>query len=204
MILCVNGFAKEFGFFSGRLLRFAAHASLTRPLTETERRALDGVEEWGLTPANAFVSTTMRYTRDHRILIRYRIHYAPRHGVTPSDLAKSRKAHRKMLLRRFPMLSEVTFDHTWAGYVCLSRNSAPGFGRASSNIWTAVCQNAVGVTKGTIGGMLAADMACGEDNPLIADMESLGKPEKLPPRPFLDWGVRLKNYWDRWRYRYEV
>jgi hypothetical protein len=32
----------------------------------------------------------------------------------------------------------------------------------------------------------------------------LGKPEKLPPHPFVDWGLRLKNHWDRWRYRAEV
>jgi glycine/D-amino acid oxidase-like deaminating enzyme len=204
MILCVNGFAKEFGFFRDRLLRFAAFASLTRPLTESERQALGGTEEWGLTPANAFVSATMRLTQDQRILVRYRIPYAPYHGVTQAALAKTRKAHRRIFLERFPMLPDVSFDYTWAGYVCLSKNQAPGFGRVASNIWTAVCQNAVGVTKGTIGGVLAADMACGEDNALIADMESLGKPERLPPQPFLDWGVRLKTSWDLWRYRYEA
>jgi glycine/D-amino acid oxidase-like deaminating enzyme len=204
MILCVNGFAKEFGFFRRHLLRFAAYASLTRPLTAGEQQALGGTEDWGLTPANAFVSTTMRYTQDNRILIRNHILYAPRHGVTQADLAKARKDHRRIFLKRFPMLPEVTFDYTWAGYVCLSKNLAPGFGRAATNIWTAVCQNAVGVTKGTIAGLLAADMACGEDNALLADMESLGKPEKLPPRPFVDWSVRVKNRWDRWRHRYEA
>jgi glycine/D-amino acid oxidase-like deaminating enzyme len=204
MVLCVNGFAPEFGFFHRRLLRFAAFASLTRPLNETERQALGVAESWGLTPANAFVSATMRYTNDHRILIRHHIPYAPRHGVTETQLAKVRKKHRRVLLQRFPMLPDVTLDYTWAGYVCLSRNNAPGFGRAASNIWTAVCQNAVGVTRGTIAGVLAADMACGEDNALIADMELLGKPEKLPPQPFLSLGVRIKNRWDLWRYRYEA
>ena len=102
------------------------------------------------------------------------------------------------------MLENVTLDYTWAGYLCLSRNQALGFGRVAPNIWTAVCQNGVGVTTGTIGGVLAADMACGEDNPLIADMEELGKPQKLPPQPIVAMGVRLKTLYDRWRYRYEV
>jgi glycine/D-amino acid oxidase-like deaminating enzyme len=204
MILAVNGFAAEFGFFRRHLLRFVAYASLTRPLTESERAALAGTEDWGLTPANAFVSTAMRYTPDHRILIRHHIVYAPWHGVSDRDLAKVRKKHRHVFLKRFPMLPDVTFDYTWAGYVCLSRNSAPGFGRAASNIWTAVCQNAVGVTKGTISGILAADMACGEDNPLIADMEALGRPERLPPQPFCNWGVKIRNRWNLWRYRHEA
>jgi glycine/D-amino acid oxidase-like deaminating enzyme len=95
-------------------------------------------------------------------------------------------------------------EYTWAGYVCLSRNGAPGFGRAASNIWTAVCQNAVGVTNGTISGLLAADMACGEDNALIADMEALGRPERLPPQPFCNWAVRIGNRWNLWRNRHEA
>jgi glycine/D-amino acid oxidase-like deaminating enzyme len=204
MILAVNGFAGEFGFYRRRLMRFAAYASLTRPLTESEQAALGGIGDWGLTPANAFVSTTMRHTQDQRILIRHHLVYAPRHGVTERDLAKARRTHRRIFLKRFPMLPEVTFDYTWAGYVCLSRNNAPGFGRLASNIWSAVCQNAIGVTKGSISGLLAADMACGEDNPLIADLEALGKPELLPPQPFCNWGIRIKNLWDLWRYRHEA
>jgi glycine/D-amino acid oxidase-like deaminating enzyme len=203
MILCVDGFAPEFGFYRDRLLRFATYASLTRPLNEDERRALGDPQDWGLTPANAFVSATMRYTQDHRILIRYHVSYAPRH-VGERGLRKAGREHRRVLLARFPMLENVTLDYTWAGYLCLSRNYAPGFGRVATNIWTAVCQNGVGVTKGTIAGVLAADVACGEDNPLIADMEELGKPQKLPPQPIAGMGVRLKMLYDKWRYRYEM
>ena len=42
----------------------------------------------------------------------------------------------------------------------------------------------MGVTKGTIGGLLAADMACNEDNELIAYMQSLGTPNTVPPGRF--------------------
>jgi glycine/D-amino acid oxidase-like deaminating enzyme len=204
MILAVNGFAAEFGFFRRHLLRFAACASLTRRLTESEAAALAGTGDWGLTPANAFVSSTMRYTPDHRILIAHHTVYTPRHGISDRDLARARRKHRRVFLKRFPILSKVTLDYTWAGYVCLSRNGAPGFGRAASNIWTAVCQNAVGVTNGTISGLLAADMACGEDNALIADMEALGRPERLPPQPFCNWAVRIGNRWNLWRNRHEA
>ncbi|MDP9138240.1 MAG: FAD-binding oxidoreductase, partial [Pseudomonadota bacterium] len=204
MILAVNGLAGEFGFFTRRLLRFVAYASLTRPLTVAERQALGPDAEWGITPANAFVSTTMRLTRDHRFLIRHHILYAPKHDVSDAALATIRSDHYLVFRKRFPMLEQVTIEHTWAGFVCLSQNHAPGFGLVAPNVWAAVCQNAVGVTRGTIGGMLAADMACGQDNPLIADMEALGRPRKLPPQPFLDWGVRIRNRWDLWRARHEA
>jgi glycine/D-amino acid oxidase-like deaminating enzyme len=204
MIVAVNGLAERFGFFKGRLLNFAAHASLSRPMTPEERAELGGVDDWGLTPANAFAGITMRLTRDQRILIRQNIHFCP--GLRQSDARRReiQQQHKTLFDRRFPMLPKVEMAHTWTGFICLSRNGTPGFGRVAPNVWAAVCQNAVGVTKGTIGGILAADMACGEDNPLIADMESLGAPNRLPPRPFLDIGVRARFAWEIWRARGEA
>ena len=204
MIIGVNGFAEQFGFYKSKLLVFAAHASLTRPLAEAERGALGGVEDWGLTPANAFAGITMRRTQDHRILIRQDIYFKPDFRVTDAKRAEIRRNHQRLFHERFPMLPEVTMEHTWTGFICLSRNGSPGFGRVAPNVYAAVCQNAVGVTKGTIGGRLAADMATGTDNPMIADMESLGAPDKLPPRPFLDIGVRAKFAWELWRARAEA
>ena len=102
------------------------------------------------------------------------------------------------------MLPNVEMEYTWTGYICLSQNGSPGFGKVGPGVWSAVCQNAVGVTKGTIGGLLAADMACERDNELIADMQSLGTPDRLPPRPFLDIGVRAKFAWELWRARAEA
>ncbi len=203
-VLCVNGYAEQFGFFRNRLLNFAANCSITRPLTGQEQRALGCTKPWGLTPANAFAGVTMRYTRDHRLLVRQDIHYNPQ--MRESDKFRRRVAtnHKRLFDQRFPMLSEVNMEYTWTGYICLSRNDSPGFGRLADNVYAAVCQNAVGVTKGTIGGVLVADMACGEDNELIGYMESLGQPDKLPPRPFLDIGVKTKFAWELYRARHEA
>ncbi len=204
MILTVNGFAGEFGHYKGRLLNFAAYGSLTRPLTAEERAALGGNDDWGLTPANAFAGITMRFTRDYRLLIRQNIHYSPGMDITDARRATVQHDHQRLFHHRFPMLPNVTMEHTWTGYLCLSRNSAPGFGMVAPGVYTAVCQNAVGATKGTIGGILAADMACGKDNPLIAHMESLGTPDTLPPRPFLDIGVRARFAWELFTNRHEA
>jgi glycine/D-amino acid oxidase-like deaminating enzyme len=204
MIIAVNGLAGQFGFLKNNLLNFAAHASLTRRLNPEERAVMGSVENWGLTPANAFAGITMRYTKDHRILIRQDIYFKPDLRETDAKRAQMRRQHQKLFLERFPQLADVTMEHTWTGFICLSRNDAPGFGKVSGNVYTAVCQNAVGVTKGTISGMLVADLATGEDNPLIADIEALGTPQSLPPRPFLDIGVRAKLAWEIWRARAEA
>lgn len=203
MILTVNGFAEQFGFYKNRLLSMAAHASLSRRLTPDERAALGGVDDWGITPVNAFVSITMRLTRDHRILIRQNIHYSPGRNCSDMDRARIRTEHQRMFLMRFPMLPNVTMEHTWTGYVCLSRNGSPGFGQVGPNVWSAVCQNAVGVTKGTAAGILSADQATGVENPMIDHMEALGTPDLLPPQPFLGLGVRVRLAYENWKNGYE-
>ncbi|MSO70304.1 MAG: FAD-binding oxidoreductase [Alphaproteobacteria bacterium] len=202
-ILTVNGWAKAFGFFRQSLMPMAAYASLSRPLNDAEHAALGGIADWGLTPANALAGVTMRYTPDRRILVRQRFCYAPRFTRPDGEWQKVRADHERILHARFPMLPKVTIEHTWRGFVCLSRNQAPGFGRIAPNLYAAVCQNAVGVTKGTIGGLLAADLATGRDNALLRDMESLGTPARLPPRPFLDLGVRARFAAELWRWRSE-
>jgi len=204
MILAANGFSEQFGFYPRRFMHLVALASITRPLNRAERTDFGVERPWGLTPANAFVGITMRYTNDHRIVIRQGLDYCPsqRFGIEAQLAVKAR--HKSLFDARFPMLTDVGMEHSWAGFVCLSRNSAPGFGRVAQNVWSAVCQNAMGVTKGIFSGMLAADMATGQNNPLIADMESLGTPSLLPPRPFLDIGVRARFQWELWRNRHEA
>lgn len=203
MILAVDSFAERFGFYRGRLLTFAAHASLTRRLTPRERAALGEIDDWGLTPVNGIAGITLRLTPDHRLLVRQNVHFCP--GLRQSDERRRRiqRRHKRLLDRRFPMLPKVEMEHTWTGYICVSRNGSPGFGRVAPTVYAAVGQNGFGITQGTISGLLAADMACGEDNPLIADMESLGTPTRLPPRPALDLGVRAWFAWKLLRARAE-
>ncbi len=204
MILAANGYSEQFGFYPNRFLHLAAHGSLTRRLTESEQQAYGVDAPWGLTPANAFAGITMRYTNDRRILIRQGLGYCPSQKVTPATQQKVKRTHKQLFDARFPMLPNVEIEHTWSGIVCLSQNSAPAFGQIAPNIWTAACQNAVGVSKGTFAGTLAADLATEQDNPLIADMFSLGEPSALPPRPFLDFGVRTRFAWELWRNRDEA
>ena len=204
IILAANGYTEQFGFYQKKFIHLIAHGSLTRPLSEAERKAYDVAKPWGLTPANAFAGITMRYTNDHRILIRQGLDYCPGQSISTAGQDKVRRTHKRLFDARFSMLPEVEIDRTWSGFVCLSQNHAPGFGRMASNVWSSVCQNAVGVTKGTFSGRLVAELACGVDNPMIADMQSLGEPSSLPPRPFLDLGVRSRFAWELFSNRHEA
>ena len=101
------------------------------------------------------------------------------------------------------MLPEVKIEHTWRGYVCLSRNHAPGFGKVGPHTFAAVCQNGVGVTKGTISGVLAADMATGQDNALIADWRPRESRTRCRRQPITYLGVRARLALDEIRWRRE-
>ncbi len=204
LVLAANGFSDQFGFARNRFVHLVAAASLTRPLTGKEASEFGVERPWGLTPANAFGGITMRYTSDRRLLIRQDIRVAMRQKASARRTARLGVRHKRLFDDRFPFLPEVTMAGSWVGYLCMSRNGAPMFGQVAPNAWIAACQNAIGVTKGTIGGILAADLACGVDNPLIADMESLGTPDPLPPRPLVGIGARAKLRWETWKNRHEA
>lgn len=204
MVLAVNGLAAQFGFFRNRLLPFSTYGSLTRPLTDAEYDALGRPAPWGLTPAHAFAGATLRLTPDRRLLVRQTVEYSPAFQRNAAQRARVAARHRAILARRFPMLPDIALATTWSGMICVSQNGAPGFGAVAPHITAAVCHNGAGVTKGTIGGLLAADLACGQDTPLIADLLSLGQPQAVPPRPFLDIGVRARFAWELWTARHEA
>lgn len=91
-----------------------------------------------------------------------------------------------------------------AGTISVTRNGAPVWGRLAPRIWTAGGCNGAGVSKQTIAGTLLADLAMGQDNPLIAAMQSLGQANFMPPSPFLDIGVAGALWKERYMGRKEM
>lgn len=204
MILAANGFSDQFGYRTDAFFHLALRASLTRPLNEEERKAYAVTKPWGLTPANAFGGVTMRYTNDHRILIRQDIKLNMGQNMSASKTQDIRAQHLQILRQRFPTIPNVSIENAWVGYICMSRNSAPAFGKIAENTWVAACQNGIGVTKGTISGTTVADLACGRENGLIDDMSALGAPVRLPARPFLEVGARALMRWEIFKNRHEA
>lgn len=203
LILAVNGFAPEFGFFKRRIFPMRLDVTLTRPLTAAEQKAL-GADPWGILPAIHTSSPTLRYTEDRRILIRWGYGLSLAHDPRSADPVRVRREHTEMFRKRFPMLPDVEIEHMWAGFVCLSRNYAHGLSLVADNVYTAVCENGVGATKSTVSGICAADMAMGESNPLADDLKAFGEPRQVPPSPFFEIGVSAKRRFEAWRDRTEA
>lgn len=203
-IIAVNGFSPEFEVYKGKLFNLQLFCSMTRPLTDEEHQSLGSPADWGIVPAMAFGGATVRYTMDRRLTMRSQFRYRASGKVTEADYTAARVLQVQQIKERFPQLPTDIITDTWAGQITLSQNFAPGFGHPRENVFTAVCQNGVGVTKGTISGLLAADRATGRDNPLLGDMLALGEPDSLPPRPFLDLGILAKMKWWIHQQRHEA
>ncbi len=70
-----------------------------------------------------FVLDYFRPTPDHRLLYGGRVSYST---LTPANLAESMRARMQ---RSFPQLADVQVDYAWGGFVDISMNRAPDFGR---------------------------------------------------------------------------
>jgi gamma-glutamylputrescine oxidase len=90
---------------------------------------MDAARAEALIPCGAAVCDTnfvLEYFRlgaDHRLLFGGRVSYST---VTPMNLAESM---RRRMLRAFPQLDDLGIEYAWGGFVDISMNRAPDFGR---------------------------------------------------------------------------
>ena len=70
-----------------------------------------------------FVLDYFRTTHDHRLLYGGRVSYST---ATPANLAESM---RRRMVRSFPQLAGTRVEYAWGGFVDITMNRAPDFGR---------------------------------------------------------------------------
>lgn len=186
IILAINGHAESFGFFKRKLMHIFTYASMTRALNTDEVRALGGNPRWGVTPADPMGSTVRRIsgTGGERIVIRSRFTYDPSMEVSGQRLAEVAMTHDASFNRRFPMLPGAAMEYRWAGHLCLSRNSVPAFGEVAEGVISACCENGLGTTKSTLGGIAAAEKVLEQPGDALRGMLAYDAPKHLPPEPF--------------------
>jgi len=203
VILTVNVFAEQFGIYRNRQLPILLMASLSMPLSSEQLKNMGNQTQWGITPANGAVGPTLRLTPDGRLLFRHGFEYCPSLRFDESRLKDVRQQHQTLLAQRFPQLGPVELAHTWMGWLSLSRNKAPLFGRLAQNLFAVACCNGVGIVRHTAAGAAIADLACGVDSDMLRAWQAQGQAAWLPPRPFLDIGVRLRMQWEAFAGRHE-
>ena len=105
---------------------------------------------------NNFVLDYFRFGADHRLLFGGRVSYSAR---TPAHLQESMA---KRLAAVFPGLTEVAIDYVWGGFVDISMNRAPDFGRLGSNLYYLQGFSGHGVALTGLAGQLVAQAIAGQ------------------------------------------
>lgn len=197
VILAVNGHLNSFGFLKGRLMHVFTYASMTRALTAQESEGLGGKDVWGLTPADPMGTTVRRITAADgpRIVVRNRFTFDPSMEVSDRRIASVAKDHDRAFAARFPMLSDVSMQYRWGGRLCLSRNNVNVINTLDEGLYAACCQNGLGTTRGTLAGMLAAELATGTTSDRLDRALAAAPPVKLPPNIIAKPGATLVLKW---------
>lgn len=198
LMLGTNALSRELSPVISRQASMATYASITAPLTSEQLQRLPSMRSWGLTPVNAIAGATLRYTRDHRLLIRQHVDPALRGEITAGLTANAARQHLALFHNAYPQLQDVLLERTWSGTISVTRNGAPVWGEISPRVWAVGGCNGAGISKQTVAASLLADLAMGQDSPLITSMRSLGQANYMPPSPFLDIGVACMLWKERY------
>ncbi|MEE4189271.1 MAG: FAD-binding oxidoreductase [Roseobacter sp.] len=183
VILAVNGHLNSFGFKKNQLMHVFTYASMTRPLSRDEAGRLGGEQVWHMTPADPMGTTVRRIQSPEgdRIVIRNRFTYDPSMEVGDSRIQTVGRDHDRSFKARFPMLEGVDMQHRWGGRLCLSRNNVSVVRELEKGLFCACCQNGLGTTRGTLSGILAAELATGTQSDRLDRALQSPEPTTLPP-----------------------
>lgn len=184
VILAVNGHLNSFGFLKNQLMHVFTYASMTRPLTDDESKRLGGEAVWGVTPADPMGTTVRRIScpDGDRLVVRNRFTFDPEMEVTDRRIQHVARDHDRAFEARFPMLKDATMQYRWGGRLCLSRNNVSVVRELEDGMYSACCQNGLGTTRGTLSGILAAELATGTQSDRLDRALAAPNPTRLPPQ----------------------
>jgi len=115
-----------------------------------------------LIPSNAAVCDTnfvldyFRFSADHRLLFGGRVSYTTR---TPERLEQLMAARLRQV---FPQLGAAPIEHVWGGFVDISMNRTPDFGRLGDNLYYLQGFSGHGVALTGLAGRLVAEAVAGQ------------------------------------------
>jgi gamma-glutamylputrescine oxidase len=138
----------------GRVMPVGTYVVATEPLGADRITALIR-ENIAVADVN-FVLDYFRRSDDHRLLFGGRVSYS---GIDARDTGRATAARMR---RVFPQLAGVRIDYVWGGYVDISMNRAPDFGRIGSNLYYLQGFSGHGIALAGMAGRLAAEAIAGQ------------------------------------------
>ena len=97
-----------------------------------------------------------RRSADHRLLFGGRVSYSGLDAFNTAD------ATRKRMMNVFPQLADIEIEYAWGGYVDITMNRAPDFGRLAPNAYYLQGFSGHGIALTGIAGKLVAEAIAGQ------------------------------------------
>ncbi|MDG2526708.1 FAD-binding oxidoreductase [Stenotrophomonas sp. HITSZ_GD] len=143
-----------------RIMPVGTYIGATPVLGAAHARALIG-NDMAVSDAN-WALDYFRLSHDHRLLFGGRASYS---SLPPPGL---RGLMQRRMARVFPQLRDVGFEYLWGGYVDITRNRAPDWGRLADNVYYAQGFSGHGVATSGLAGQLIAEAISGQSHRLDA------------------------------------
>jgi gamma-glutamylputrescine oxidase len=153
--LCCNAYIGGLApSLRARIMPVGTYIVATQPLGEARIASLIR-ENIAVTDVN-FVLDYYRRSADHRLLFGGRVSYS---GL---DAMNTKRATRKRMLKVFPQLADAAVEYAWGGYVDITMNRAPDFGRLAPHIYYLQGFSGHGIALTGIAGKLVAAAIAGQ------------------------------------------
>ena len=151
-----------------RVMPVGTYVVATEPLGEQRITALLR-ENVAVADIN-FVLDYFRRSADHRLLFGGRVSYS---GIDARDTGRATGSRMR---RVFPQLAGTRLDYVWGGYVDITMNRAPDFGRVGGNLYYLQGFSGHGIAMAGMAGRLAAEAIAGQ----AERFDLFGKLKHLP------------------------
>jgi gamma-glutamylputrescine oxidase len=154
LILCGNVYLGDTApVLARKIMAVATYIVATEPLPAARARAL--VTTGAAVSDMNWVLDYFRLSADQRLLFGGRVSYS---GLGSFDAPG---ATRRRMLAVFPQLADVRIDYSWGGYVDITMNRAPHFGRLSPDVYFLQGFSGHGIALTGIAGKLVAEAVAG-------------------------------------------
>jgi gamma-glutamylputrescine oxidase len=136
-----------------KLIDIGTYIAVTQPLGAERARSL--ITHNAAVADMNWILDYFRRTPDHRLLFGGRVSYS---GIDPFDSAR---ILRQRMATVFPQLTEARVEYAWGGFIDITLNRAPHFGRLGPNAFYMQGLAGHGMVLSTIAGRIASEVIGG-------------------------------------------
>jgi gamma-glutamylputrescine oxidase len=154
LVLCGNAYLKQLArSLESKIMAVGTYIVATEPLGA--ERASQLITNNACVSDINWVLDYFRRSADHRLLFGGRVSYS---GLDPFRTAA---VTRSRMIKVFPQLKDVKLEYSWGGYVDITLNRAPHFGRLEPNVYFLQGFSGHGIALTGLAGKLVAEAIAG-------------------------------------------